>query len=42
MHYVARLLEEEFGTPYIDVNFFGAYNTADSLRRIAQLTANLT
>ena len=36
MHYVARLLEEEFGTPYIDVNFFGAYNTADSLRRIAQ------
>jgi len=36
MHWVARSLEEEFGTPYIDVNFFGAENTAESLRRIAE------
>lgn len=36
MHYIARLLEEQYGTPYIDVNFFGAYNTAESLRRIAR------
>jgi len=36
MHYIARLLEETYGTPYIDVNFFGAYNTSESLRRIAQ------
>lgn len=36
MHYIARLLEEKYGTPYIDVNFFGAYNTAESLRRIAR------
>ena len=36
MHYVASRLEEEFGIPYLDVNFFGAYNTAESLRNIAR------
>jgi nitrogenase molybdenum-cofactor synthesis protein NifE len=35
MHWVAANLEKRFGTPYISVNFFGAENTADSLRRIA-------
>lgn len=34
MHWVAKNLESVFGIPYIDVNFFGAGNTADSLRRI--------
>ncbi|MDD1724770.1 MAG: nitrogenase iron-molybdenum cofactor biosynthesis protein NifE [Methanospirillum sp.] len=37
MHYVAKLLEEQYGTPSVDVNFFGAYNTAESLRAIARL-----
>lgn len=36
MHWVAMSLEQEFGTPYLDVNFFGAANTAESLRKIAQ------
>ncbi|PKL70272.1 MAG: nitrogenase iron-molybdenum cofactor biosynthesis protein NifE [Methanomicrobiales archaeon HGW-Methanomicrobiales-1] len=36
MHWVAMNLEQEFGTPYMDVNFFGADNTAESLRKIAQ------
>ncbi|MFA4826111.1 MAG: nitrogenase iron-molybdenum cofactor biosynthesis protein NifE [Methanoregula sp.] len=36
MHWVAMHLEQEFGTPYLDVNFFGAANTAESLRKIAQ------
>ena len=36
MHWVAMNLEQEYGTPYIDVNFFGAENTAESLRRIAR------
>ena len=36
MHWVAMSLEQEFGTPYLDVNFFGAENTAGSLRKIAQ------
>jgi len=35
MHWVAANLEKTFGTPFISVNFFGAENTADSLRRIA-------
>ncbi|MGB7788092.1 nitrogenase iron-molybdenum cofactor biosynthesis protein NifE [Methanoregula sp.] len=35
MHWVAANLEKEFGTPFMSVNFFGAENTADSLRRIA-------
>lgn len=36
MHWVATNLERAFGTPYINVNFFGAENTAESLRKIAQ------
>lgn len=36
MHWVARSLEQRFGIPFIDVNFFGAANTAESLRKIAR------
>ena len=36
MHWVAMQLEKEFGTPFMDVNFFGAENTAESLRKIAR------
>jgi nitrogenase molybdenum-cofactor synthesis protein NifE len=36
MHWVALQLEKEFGTPFMDVNFFGAENTAESLRKIAR------
>ena len=36
MHWVAQRLLQEYGIPYLDVNFFGAENTADSLRRIAE------
>jgi len=36
MHWVAMSLEQEYGTPYQDVNFFGSANTAESLRKIAQ------
>lgn len=36
MHYVAARLEELYGIPSMDVNFFGAENTAESLRRIAR------
>ena len=35
MHYVANQLEKIYGIPYMDVNFFGAANTTESLRRIA-------
>jgi Nitrogenase molybdenum-iron protein, alpha and beta chains len=35
MHWVASNLERTFGTPYMDVNFFGPENTSESLRRIA-------
>ena len=35
MHWVAANLEKNFGTPFMSVNFFGAENTAESLRRIA-------
>lgn len=35
MHYVANQLEKTYGIPYMDVNFFGAANTAESLRKIA-------
>jgi len=35
MHWVAQRLEQDYGIPYLDVNFFGAENTTDSLRRIA-------
>jgi nitrogenase molybdenum-cofactor synthesis protein NifE len=40
MHWVAMQLEKEFGTPYMDVNFFGAENTAESLRKIARFYAD--
>jgi nitrogenase molybdenum-cofactor synthesis protein NifE len=36
MHWVAMQLEKEYGTPWMDVNFFGAENTAESLRKIAR------
>ena len=36
MHWVALQLEKKFGTPFLDVNFFGAENTAESLRKIAR------
>ncbi|MFA5332295.1 MAG: nitrogenase iron-molybdenum cofactor biosynthesis protein NifE [Methanoregula sp.] len=35
MHWVAQNFERTFGTPYMDVNFFGPENTSESLRRIA-------
>jgi nitrogenase molybdenum-cofactor synthesis protein NifE len=35
MHWVALSLEREFGTPFLDINFFGVENTAESLRGIA-------
>jgi nitrogenase molybdenum-cofactor synthesis protein NifE len=36
MHWLANKMEENFGIPYLDVNFFGAANTAESLRNIAE------
>jgi len=36
MHWVASCLEKEYGIPSMDVNFFGAANTAESLRKIAR------
>ena len=36
MHWVAIQLEKAFGTPFMDVNFFGAENTAETLRKIAR------
>lgn len=36
MHWVALELEKKFGTPFMDVNFFGAGNTVESLRKIAR------
>ncbi|ADN35036.1 nitrogenase MoFe cofactor biosynthesis protein NifE [Methanolacinia petrolearia DSM 11571] len=36
MHWLANKMQEDFGIPYIDVNFFGADNTAESLRKIAE------
>jgi nitrogenase molybdenum-cofactor synthesis protein NifE len=36
MHWVALQLEKTFGTPFMDINFFGAENTAESLRKIAR------
>lgn len=35
MHWVAQQMEKKFGTPFMDINFFGAGNTAGSLRKIA-------
>jgi nitrogenase molybdenum-cofactor synthesis protein NifE len=42
MHWVASSLEKEYGTPYMDVNFFGAANTAESLRKIARFYGDET
>jgi nitrogenase molybdenum-cofactor synthesis protein NifE len=36
MHWVAMQMEQAFGIPFMDVNFFGAENTAMSLRKIAE------
>ena len=36
MHWMAQQIEKQFGTPFMDVNFFGAENTAESLRKIAR------
>jgi nitrogenase molybdenum-cofactor synthesis protein NifE len=36
MHWVAVQLEEKFGIPFMDVNFFGSENTCESLRKIAR------
>lgn len=36
MHWLASRMEEEYGIPYIDVNFFGSENIADSLRAVAK------
>ncbi|MFA5222504.1 MAG: nitrogenase iron-molybdenum cofactor biosynthesis protein NifE [Methanoregula sp.] len=36
MHWVALQLEKTFGTPFMDINFFGAENTVESLRKIAR------
>lgn len=40
MHWVAMQLEKTFGTPFMDINFFGAENTAESLRKIARFYDN--
>jgi nitrogenase molybdenum-cofactor synthesis protein NifE len=36
MHWLASQMEKEFGTPCLDVNFFGSENIATSLRNIAR------
>jgi len=36
MHWMAQQMEKQFGIPFMDVNFFGAENTAESLRKIAR------
>ena len=36
MHYAAMKMEQAYGIPYMDVNFFGAENTAETLRKIAE------
>lgn len=41
MHWVALELEKKFGTPFMDINFFGAQNTAASLRKIARFYNDL-
>ncbi len=34
--FIARLMEERFGIPYVEANFFGLENTAKSFREIAE------
>lgn len=36
MHWLANEMQQGYGIPSIDVNFFGAENTAESLRKIAE------
>ncbi len=38
MHYLARRLEEKFGTPFVSVSFCGVEDTVKSLRTIAKMT----
>lgn len=38
--YLANRMEEEFGIPYIKVNFFGVEDTTNSLLRIAEAVGN--
>lgn len=40
INYVADMLEQRFGIPWIKVNFIGAESTAKSLRKIAQYFEN--
>jgi nitrogenase molybdenum-iron protein alpha chain len=35
MNYIARHMEQEFGVPWIEYNFFGPTKTTESLRKIA-------
>jgi nitrogenase molybdenum-cofactor synthesis protein NifE len=37
MHYLARLMEEEFGIPWVQAGFFGIEDTSAALRRVADL-----
>lgn len=37
MNYIARHMEEKFGIPWMEYNFFGPSQIADSLRKIAAL-----
>ncbi len=40
INYVAEMMEEKFGIPWIKVNFIGAESTAKSLRKIAEYFGN--
>ena len=37
INYIADMLEEKYGTPWLKVNFVGVRSTADSLRSLAQV-----
>ncbi len=36
INYIAEMLEEKYGTPWLKVNFIGVQSTAESLRNMAQ------
>ncbi len=40
--FIAELMEEKFGIPYVEANFFGLQNTANSLRMIAEFFPRLS
>ena len=40
MHYLARLMEEKYGTPFINISFCGVEDTSASLRTIAKLVGD--